>query len=171
MLIMLGCIVVLVAALAFGFYLHIQKLIASVPKPGPQTVTSMLIRPMEWKPQLSAVATMSPVKGVDLSSEVSGLVVQVMFRSGQTVKAGDAFALGVDDLSEGFDKSFHVAANHHGHAQCHQGVNEGCCQKANSDWHKNDTVVFMAVHHHQHTHDPGRQGNAKSEDQSGCARD
>ena len=90
MLIMLGCIVVLVAALAFGFYLHVQKLIASAPKPGPQTVTSMQIKPMEWKPQLSAVATMSPVKGVDLSSEVSGLVVQVMFRSGQTVKAGDA---------------------------------------------------------------------------------
>ena len=89
MLIMLGCIVVLVAALAFGFYLHIQKLIASAPKPGPQTVTSMLIRPMEWKPQLSAVATMSPVKGVELSSEVAGLVVQVLFRSGQSVKAGD----------------------------------------------------------------------------------
>ena len=48
MLIMLGCIVVLVAALAFGFYLHVQKLIASAPKPGPQTVTSMQIKPMEW---------------------------------------------------------------------------------------------------------------------------
>jgi len=90
MLIMLGCIVVLVAGLAFGFYLHVQNLIASAPKPGPQTVTSMQIKPMEWKPQLSAVATLSPVKGVDLSSEVSGLVVQVLFRSGQTVKAGDA---------------------------------------------------------------------------------
>jgi membrane fusion protein (multidrug efflux system) len=89
MLIMLGCIVVLVAGLAFGFYLHIQKLIASAPKPGPQTVTSMIAKTMEWKPQLTAVATMSPVKGVELSSEVSGLVVQVLFHSGQTVKAGD----------------------------------------------------------------------------------
>ena len=89
MLIMLGCIVVLVAGLAFGFYLHIQKLIASAPKPGPQTVTSMIVKPMEWKPQLTAVATMSPVKGVDLSSEVSGLVVNVLFHSGQTVKAGE----------------------------------------------------------------------------------
>ena len=37
MLIMLGCILVLIAGLAFGFYLHIQKLIASAPKPGAQT--------------------------------------------------------------------------------------------------------------------------------------
>jgi membrane fusion protein (multidrug efflux system) len=89
MLIMLGCIVVLVAGLAFGFYLHIQKLIASAPKPGPQTVTSMIVKTMEWKPQLTAIATLSPVKGVELSSEVSGLVVQVLFHSGQAVKAGD----------------------------------------------------------------------------------
>ena len=40
MLIMLGCVVLLVLALAFGFYLHIQKLIASSPKPGAQTVSS-----------------------------------------------------------------------------------------------------------------------------------
>ena len=90
MLIMLGCILVLIAGLAFGFYLHIQKLIASAPKPGAQTVTSLLVTPIEWKPQISSIANLAPVKGVELSSEVSGLVKEVLFKSGQLVKAGDA---------------------------------------------------------------------------------
>jgi membrane fusion protein (multidrug efflux system) len=90
MLIMLGCILVLIAGLAFGFYLHIQKLIASAPKPGAQTVTSLMVTPIEWKPQISSIANLAPVKGVELSSEVSGLVKEVLFKSGQLVKAGDA---------------------------------------------------------------------------------
>ena len=90
MLIMLGCILVLIAGLAFGFYLHIQKLIASAPKPGAQTVTSLMVTPVEWKPQISSIANLAPVKGVELSSEVSGLVKEVLFKSGQLVKAGDA---------------------------------------------------------------------------------
>jgi membrane fusion protein (multidrug efflux system) len=90
MLIMLGCILVLIAGLAFGFYLHIQKLIASAPKPGAQTVTSLMVTPVEWKPQISSIANLAPVKGVELSSEVSGLVKEVLFKSGQLVKVGDA---------------------------------------------------------------------------------
>ncbi len=90
MLIMLGCILVLIAGLAFGFYLHIQKLIASAPKPGAQTVTSLMVTPIEWKPQISSIANLAPVKGVELSSEVSGLVKEVLFKSGQLVKVGDA---------------------------------------------------------------------------------
>ena len=93
MLIMLGCILVLIAGLAFGFYLHIQKLIASAPKPGAQTVTSLTVKPLEWKPQITSIANLSPVKGVDLSSEVSGLVKEVLFKSGQVVKAGEPLIL------------------------------------------------------------------------------
>lgn len=88
MLIMLGFILVLVAGLAFGFYLHIQKLIASSPKPGPQTVSAIEIKSLEWRPQLNAVGNLSPVKGVDISSEISGLVREVLFHSGDVVKAG-----------------------------------------------------------------------------------
>jgi len=90
MLIMLGCILVLVAALAFGFYLHIQKLIASAPKPGPQTVSTIEIKTLEWRPQLKAVGNLSPVKGVEISSEISGLVREVLFHSGDVVTQGAA---------------------------------------------------------------------------------
>jgi membrane fusion protein, multidrug efflux system len=93
MLIMLGCIVVLIAGLAFGFYLHIQKLIASAPKPGAQTVSTLTVTALEWKPQASSIANLAPVKGVELSSEVAGLVKEVLFKSGQIVKAGDPLIL------------------------------------------------------------------------------
>ena len=88
MLIMLGGVVVLIAALAFGFYLHIQQLIANSPKPAPQTVTTSVVSTLEWQPQLNSVGTLTAVHGVDISSEVAGQVRKVNFKSGQEVKAG-----------------------------------------------------------------------------------
>ena len=88
MLIMLGGVLVLIAALAFGFYLHIQQLIANSPKPGPQTVTTAVVSALEWQPQLASVGSLTAVHGVDISSEVAGQVRKVNFNSGQDVKAG-----------------------------------------------------------------------------------
>ncbi len=92
MLIMLGCVLVLIAALALGFFLHIRELIASSPKPGPQTVTAAIVSALEWQPQLASVGTLTAVHGVDISSEVAGQVRMVNFKSGQDVKAGDVLA-------------------------------------------------------------------------------
>ena len=89
MLIMLACVIVLVAGLAFGFYLHIQKLMASAPKPGAQTVSTIKAELLEWQPELSSVGSLVPVRGVDVTTEVTGLVRSVHFKSGQDVKAGD----------------------------------------------------------------------------------
>ncbi len=88
MLYMLGGVLLLVAALGFGFYLHIQKLIASSPRPGPQTVTAMKIGALDWQPQLAAIGSIVPVRGVDVTSEVAGLVRRIEFRSGQDVRVG-----------------------------------------------------------------------------------
>ncbi|PRC91172.1 efflux RND transporter periplasmic adaptor subunit [Solimicrobium silvestre] len=89
LLIMLGCIVVLIAGIAFGFYLHIQKLIASSPKPSAQTVTTTKVAAAEWQPQLSSVGTVTAYRGVDVTSEIAGLVREIKFKSGQHVKKGD----------------------------------------------------------------------------------
>jgi len=88
MLIMIGGVLLLTAALAFGFYLHIQKLIASSPKPTPQTVTATRVVGLEWQPQLATVGTVTAVRGVDVTTEIAGLVRNVNFKSGQEVKAG-----------------------------------------------------------------------------------
>ncbi len=87
MLIMVGCVVLLIAALAFGKFLQIRKMIASAPKPGAQTVTATVVQTANWQPQLISVGTMAPVRGVDLSSEIAGLVQHVKFKSGDDVTA------------------------------------------------------------------------------------
>jgi membrane fusion protein (multidrug efflux system) len=88
MIIMIGCVLLLVAVLALGKFLQIRALIASVPKPGPQTVSTVEVQKLQWQSQFTAVGTLNPVRGADLSTEVAGLVRKVHFRSGQDVKAG-----------------------------------------------------------------------------------
>jgi membrane fusion protein (multidrug efflux system) len=89
MLIMLGGVLVLIVLLGFGFFLHIRTLMANAPKPTAQTVTSIIVKPQEWQLQLNSVGSLSAVSGVDLSSEVAGMVRSVHFKSGQDVKAGE----------------------------------------------------------------------------------
>jgi len=87
MLIMVGCVILLIAVLAFGKFLQIKKLIASAPKPGAQTVTAIKAGVQDWQPQIASVGTLMPVRGVDVTSEIVGLVVHVKFKSGDDVKA------------------------------------------------------------------------------------
>ncbi|MEO8123600.1 MAG: efflux RND transporter periplasmic adaptor subunit [Burkholderiales bacterium] len=86
---MLGLVLLLVAVLGLFKFLQIRKLIASIPKPQPQVVTAMKVTTQSWQPQLNAVGSMVAVRGVDVSSEIAGLVRDVNFVSGQDAKAGD----------------------------------------------------------------------------------
>jgi membrane fusion protein (multidrug efflux system) len=97
MFIMLGLVLLLVLVLAGGFFLHIKKLIASQPKPGPQTITAMKVESLEWQPQLDAVGSIAPVRGVDVTTEIAGLVRDVYFKSGQEVKKGQLLVQLNDD--------------------------------------------------------------------------
>jgi membrane fusion protein (multidrug efflux system) len=63
------------------------KYMASSPVP-PATVSTMKADFQQWQPQLSAVGTLRAVRGVDVTSEVVGLVRSVEFKSGDEVKAG-----------------------------------------------------------------------------------
>ena len=53
-----------------------------------QTVAAVTAGMQEWQPQLKAVASFRAVNGADLSLEVSGIVDQIEFKSGDEVKAG-----------------------------------------------------------------------------------
>jgi len=97
MLMMLGCVVVLIAVIISGFVLYIKKMIASAPKPFPQTVSTLKVVPVEWQPQLASVGTVTPFRGVDVTSELDGLVREINFKSGQTVKQNEVlFQLNAD---------------------------------------------------------------------------
>jgi membrane fusion protein, multidrug efflux system len=54
----------------------------------PQTVTTMVARYSEWQPQISAVGSVRAVRGVDITTEVTGLVRSVDFRSGEDARRG-----------------------------------------------------------------------------------
>ena len=55
----------------------------------PATVSTMVISTSEWQPKLSSVGNVRAFRGVDLSTEIGGLVLTVPIKSGQDVKDGD----------------------------------------------------------------------------------
>jgi membrane fusion protein (multidrug efflux system) len=54
----------------------------------PVTVSTIHATNEAWQPQFKAVGSLRAVRGVDLASEISGLVRSVHFKSGDEVKAG-----------------------------------------------------------------------------------
>jgi membrane fusion protein (multidrug efflux system) len=63
MFLMLAGVLLLVAILALGFYLHVRALIAAAPKPTPQTVSATEVVALEWQPRLAAVgSTRAPAR-------------------------------------------------------------------------------------------------------------
>ncbi|MBB4512140.1 efflux RND transporter periplasmic adaptor subunit [Paraburkholderia fungorum] len=90
MVIMLICVGLLLAALVgfnqFRSYM-IGKFMASNAAP-PSTVSAIVAGYQSWQPQLAAVGSLRAVRGVDVTTEVAGLVREVAFRSGQEAKAG-----------------------------------------------------------------------------------
>jgi len=57
-------------------------------KPPPAVVTTVTADAQSWQPQLNAVGSVRAVRGVDVTSEIAGLVRDVNFKSGQEVKKG-----------------------------------------------------------------------------------
>src|ERR1700739_2691084 len=88
MFIMLGCVLLLVAVLAGLWIMNLMKMLAGMPKPAPQVLTPMKVESVDWQPQLSAVGSITPVRGVDVTTEIAGLVRDVHFKSGDEVKKG-----------------------------------------------------------------------------------
>ena len=54
----------------------------------PQTVSAASVRFTDWQPEVSAVGSMRAVRGVDVTTEVTGLVRTLRFKSGDEVRSG-----------------------------------------------------------------------------------
>ncbi len=54
----------------------------------PSIVTALTVSYEAWQPELTAVGSLRAVKGVDVTSEVAGLVRKILFRSGDEVAEG-----------------------------------------------------------------------------------
>ncbi|MEM5345630.1 efflux RND transporter periplasmic adaptor subunit [Paraburkholderia azotifigens] len=94
MIIMLICVGTLLGAL-IGLNLYkahmIKKFMARNGVPA-VSVTSAVASYQTWQPQLSAVGSLRAVRGVDVTTEVAGLVREIAFSSGEEVKAGQVLA-------------------------------------------------------------------------------
>jgi membrane fusion protein, multidrug efflux system len=78
-------------ALLIGFNVFkgimIKKFMAGNSEPS-QTVTTTVAGSSDWQPEVSAIGSVRAVRGVDVTTEVTGLVRSLEFRSGDGVKRG-----------------------------------------------------------------------------------
>ncbi|MDQ8209142.1 efflux RND transporter periplasmic adaptor subunit [Coraliomargarita sp. SDUM461003] len=92
---------VVIGALVGLKAIQIGEIMAAIPnmQPPPASVATANVRSMDWPVESNAIGTIAPVQGVTLSVESAGLVTDLAFESGQTVRKGDLL-LQLDTRSE-----------------------------------------------------------------------
>jgi membrane fusion protein, multidrug efflux system len=87
----LAAVLVLVGVLGGIKGLQIDRMIAHGKQfvPPPETVTTAVASLQTWESVLTAVGSLTAVQGVTVTAELSGKVVQIDFKPGSLVKAGD----------------------------------------------------------------------------------
>ncbi|MBI5545966.1 MAG: efflux RND transporter periplasmic adaptor subunit [Deltaproteobacteria bacterium] len=90
LLAILGLLAV-VALLAGIKALQIRSMIqaSKTAVPPPESVTTAKAQRATWEQSMEAIGTLVAVRGVSLSAEVPGTVMEIAFESGSTVKEGD----------------------------------------------------------------------------------
>ena len=84
MIIMLVVVLVIVAIIAGVKFVQISALIAQSKAPLPASVvTAMHVPYAEWQPGVTAVGSIKAVRGVDVTTEVGGIVRSIGFKPGQ----------------------------------------------------------------------------------------
>jgi membrane fusion protein (multidrug efflux system) len=86
------CCVFLLLGLIFGFNqlktFMIKYFISGMGLP-PATVSTMVVETTAWQPKLSSVGNLRAYRGVELGTEIGGLVQTVPIKSGMDVKEGE----------------------------------------------------------------------------------
>jgi membrane fusion protein, multidrug efflux system len=90
MVIMLVSVTVLVGAIVGWNTFTAAQMKASMGTGGipPATVSTTVARAQDWQESLSSVGTLRAFRGVDVSTEIAGLVSKVNFASGRDVESG-----------------------------------------------------------------------------------
>jgi membrane fusion protein (multidrug efflux system) len=87
MLVAVGAVLGTIIVGKFFMNRFVQGMIAKQGMPV-QTVSTIVAKKEDWQPSVTAVGSLRAVKGADLALEVSGIVEEILFESGQDVKAG-----------------------------------------------------------------------------------
>ncbi len=89
--IIIGAVVLVLMVGIFGFNLvkaHFIGLALAQNASPKQTVATATVKFDDWQPQINAVGTLRAVRGVDVTTEVAGLVRSIEFHSGQQIAGG-----------------------------------------------------------------------------------
>jgi membrane fusion protein (multidrug efflux system) len=111
----LGLVFLVFAAFIGGvYYLHFHFLpgqariaIAGM-KPPPTGVAVEQARSEDWAPHVTAIGSFKAVPGIDVASQVAGIVAQIAFKNGQDVEKG-ALLVKLDDSTEQADLNANMA--------------------------------------------------------------
>lgn len=85
----IGIVIAVVAALAGTKVLQIKKLTSQPYTPPPETISSAVAHPENWQNTFSAVGSITAVQGVTVTPELAGTVSEIAFESGAMVNKGD----------------------------------------------------------------------------------
>lgn len=95
---LIGVFVLMGLIIGFNLFktIMIKKYLAGAGSP-PATVTTMVVGDDEWQPQLTASGSLRAYRGVELSTEVNGIIKSVFVKSGMDVKEGTLLMALVQD--------------------------------------------------------------------------
>ncbi len=92
-ILVLIAIFVVVGIIAFVKVRQVQGMMALAKSgafdPPPAAVTTVVVQAAQWQPTLQAIGSLEAVQGVTVSADLPGIVKEIRFESGATVKAGD----------------------------------------------------------------------------------
>ena len=94
--IILVVLVIIVVAGGYYFWQQSQQAAGGPKGPPPSTVSSAEVQTEQWQPVLTSVGSLVAVNGIDVSSEVNGIVSDIAFESGQDVEK-DQVLIRLDD--------------------------------------------------------------------------
>lgn len=100
LLLVLLLIAAISGALGYQKYLQIQQQIAQGKQvPPPISVTAAEATPAQWKRRVRAIGSLVAFQGVDVTTEVSGVINSINFDSGQRIEQG-ALLVELDNRTE-----------------------------------------------------------------------
>jgi membrane fusion protein (multidrug efflux system) len=91
MFLMLAVMIVFLTAIGTVKYMQVKAAVAQFAsfQPPPEAVTTIVARQDRWPAVLGSIGTVAAVRGVTVSADLPGIVDQIAFDSGRTVKEGD----------------------------------------------------------------------------------
>ncbi|HEY5753225.1 MAG TPA: efflux RND transporter periplasmic adaptor subunit [Chthoniobacterales bacterium] len=88
--IVLGLFFLIVGGIGYYKYSQIQKVMKQGGfVPPPDTVTAVVTKEESWAPVLTAIGSLEPVNGVNVSTDLGGIVRSIGFESGKSVNTGE----------------------------------------------------------------------------------